>query len=257
VRLANGISPVCAGLAPASVALLLSGCVTTQQVAARARLVDARIRASQEPLRLTQRNPDVSVTRLSLVRGPAGTAVAVALRDTSARSLTDLPIAVGVMTLAGRKLYLNRAANLDYFDSHVAALAPRRVVMWVFTSARRLAVTGRPFAEVGVSQLAAPPAGALPQIEVTRERTGSRSGERTGSRSGERTLRLSVANRSGIPQYGLQVDAVALRRGADVAAGRATVPHLGTHGTATLRLTLLGSLRGATVSLSALPTIFQ
>ena len=249
MRLANGISPVCAGLAPASVALLLSGCVTTQQVAARARLVDARIRASQEPLRLTQRNPDVSVTRLSLVRGPAGTAVAVALRDTSARSLTDLPIAVGVMTLAGRKHYLNRAANLDYFDSHVAALAPRRVVMWVFTSARRLAVTGRLFAEVGVSQLAAPPAGALPQIEVTRERTASRSGERT--------LRLSVANRSGIPQYGLQVDAVALRRGADVAAGRATVPHLGTHGTATLRLTLLGSLRGATVSLSALPTIFQ
>ena len=248
MRSGKGIGLTCPALALVSVALLLSGCVTTQQVAARARLVDARIRASQAPMRLTQRNPEVGVTKLSLVRGPAGTAVTVRLRDTSARWLTDLPIAVGLITHAGKR-YLNGAANLDYFDSHVAALAPRRVVDWVFTSPRRLVVTGRLFAEVGISPLAPPPAGALPQIEVTRERTASRSGERT--------LRLSVANRSGIPQYGLQVDAVALRRGADVAAGRATVPHLGTHGTATLRLTLLGSLRGATVSLSALPTIFQ
>jgi hypothetical protein len=249
VRSANRIGLSCAGLAPVAVALLLSGCVTTQQVAARARLVDARIRASQEPLRLTRRNPDVVVTNLSLVRGSAGTAVAVLLRDTSARSFTDLPIAVGVITRAGRKLYLNRAANIDYFDSHVVSLAPHRLVTWVFTSPGRLAATDRPFAEVGVSQLAQPPAGALPQIEVTLQRTASRPGERT--------LRLSVANRSGIPQYQLPVYALGLRGGQDVSAGRATVAHLGTDGTATLNLTLLGRVRGATVSFSALPTIFQ
>jgi hypothetical protein len=249
VRSANRIGTACAALGLASVALTLSGCVTTQQVAARARLVDARIRASQEPLRLTRRNPDVSVTKLSLVRGSAGTAVAVLLRDTSAHPLTDLPIAVGVRTRAGRKLYLNRAANIDYFDSHVVALAPGRVVTWVFTSPRRLDVSGRPFAEVGVSPLAQPLARALPRIEVTLQGAGSRPGERT--------LRLSVANRSGIPQYQLPVYALGLRGGQEVSAGRATVAHLGTDGTATLQLTLLGSIRGATVSLSALPTIFQ
>jgi hypothetical protein len=249
VRSVSRIRTACAALALASGALPLSGCVTTQQVAARARLVDDRIRASQEPLRLTRRNPDVRVTKLTLVRGSAGTALAVLLRDTSARSLTDLPIAVGVITRAGRKLYLNRAANIDYFDSHVVALAPRRVVAWVFTTPRRVAVTGRPFAEVGVSPLAQPPAGALPQIDVTLQGAGSRPGERI--------LHLSVANRSGIPQYQLPVYALGLRGGKDVSAGRATVAQLGTDGTATLHLTLLGSVRGATVSLSALPTIFQ
>ncbi len=154
-----------------------------------------------------------------------------------------------MITRAGRKLYLNRAANIDYFDSHVAALMPGRVIAWVYTSPHRLAVTGRPFAEVGVSPLAQPPAGALPQIEVTLQGAGSRPGERT--------LHLSVANRSGIPQYQLPVYALGLRGGKDVSAGRATVAQLGTDGTATLHLTLLGSARGATVSLSALPTIFQ
>jgi hypothetical protein len=248
VRSGKGIGLTCPALALVSVALLLSGCVTTQQVAARARLVDARIRASQAPMRLTQRNPEVGVTKLSLVRGPAGTAVTVRLRDTSARWLTDLPIAVGLITHAGKR-YLNGAANLDYFDSHVAALAPRRVVDWVFTSPRRLVVTGRLFAEVGISPLAPPPAGALPQLDVTLRRSASTSGGRT--------LRLSVANDSAIPQYGLPVYAVGLLGGRDVSAGRATVAHLGTYGTTTLRLTLLGSVRGETIRLSALPTIFH
>lgn len=246
---ANGIGAPAALLALISVALLLSGCVTTQQVAARARLVDARTRASQAPLRLTRRNPDVTVTKLSLVLGPAGTAVAVGLRDTSDHWLTDLPISVGVITRAGRKLYLDRAANIDYFDSHVAALAPRRLVTWVFTSPRRLAAASRPFAEVGISSLAPPPAGALPQIEVKLKPTGPAPGERI--------LSLSIANQSAIPQYGLPVYAVGQRHGREVSAGRATVAHLGTYGTTTLRLTLLGSVRGATLSLAALPTIFQ
>lgn len=232
-----------------SAALLLSGCVTTQQVAARARLVDARIRTSQSPLRLTQRNPRVRITQLVLLRGPAGTAVVVGLRDTSARALTDLPIAVGVITRAGRKLYLNRAANLDYFDSHVAALEPRRTVTWVFTGPLRLAVTGRPFAQVGSSTLAPPPPGALPRIAVTLKRGGAAPRGRT--------VQLSVANRSAIPQYGLPVYAVGRRGGREVSAGRATVAHLATDGATTLRLTLLGRQGAATITVSALPTIFQ
>jgi hypothetical protein len=249
VRSGSRISAALVGLATLPVPVLLSGCVTTQQVAARARLVDARIRASQSPLRLNHQNPDVRVTRLSLVHGPTGTALAAQLRNTSTRSLTDLPILVGVSTAAGRKLYLNGSANIDYLDNHVVVMPAHSLVTWVYTGGRRLPSTVRPFAEVGVTQLSEPAARTLPRVAVNRARSASSSFART--------LTLSVSNLSGIPQYGVPVYAVAVRSGRWLAAGRAVVAHLGTHGAATVRLTLLGSAPTASLRLSVLPTIFQ
>jgi hypothetical protein len=249
VRSGSRISAALAGLATLPIPVLLTGCVTTQQVAARARLVDARIRASQTPLRLTRQNPDVLVMRLSLVPGSGAVALAVQLRSTSIRSLTDLPISVGLSTRGGGRLYLNHSANLDYFQTHVASIPPHGLETWVYTSGRRLPGTGRPFAEVGVTQLPPPAAATLPRVEVTREPSASSSATRR--------LSLSVSNRSGIPQVSLPVYAVAVRSGRVLAAGRATVAHLGTHGKATVHLTLLGSARDAGVRISVLPTIFQ
>ena len=68
---------------------------------------------------------------------------------------------------------------------------------------------------------------------------------------------MTVSNRSGIPQYDLQVYAVAIRAGRDVGAGRAEVTHLGTNATTTLSVTLLGVDQGAALRLIALPTIFS
>jgi hypothetical protein len=249
VRSGSRISAALAGLATLPIPVLLTGCVTTQQVAARARLVDARIRASQTPLRVTRQNPDVRVLRLSLVSGAGGTALAVQLRSTSTRSLTDLPISVGLSTHGGGKLYLNHSANLDYFETHVVSIPPHGLLTWVYTSGRRIRGTGRPFAEVGVTQLSEPAATTLPRVEVTPEPSVSSSATRR--------LSLSVSNHSGIPQVSVPVYAVALRSGRVLAAGRASVAHLGTHGSATVHLTLLGSARDAGVRISVLPTIFQ
>jgi hypothetical protein len=249
VRSGSRIRTVLAGLATLPIPVLLSGCVTTQQVAGRARLVDARIRASQTPQRVTRHNPNVSVLRVSLLSGRGVIAVAVQLRSTSTRSLTDLPISVGLVTHGGGKLYLNRSANVDYFDTHVVSIPPHGLETWVYTSRGRLRATGRPFVEVGVTQLSAPVAATLPRVEVTREPSVSSSETRA--------LSLAVSNRSGIPQYSVPVYAVAVRSGRVLAAGRASVAHLGTHGQATVRLTLLGSARDASVRISVLPTIFQ
>jgi hypothetical protein len=249
VRSGSRISAALAGLATLPIPVLLTGCVTTQQVAARAQLVDARIRASQSPLRVTRQNPDVRVLRCSLVSGSGGVALAVQLRSTSTRSLTDLPISVGLRIHGGVKLYLNRSANVDYFDTHVVSIPPHGLLTWVYTSRRRLRDTGQPFAEVGVTQLPEPVAATLPRVEVTRQPSGSPSAIRR--------LSLSVSNGSGIPQYSVPVYAVAVRGGRVLAAGRATVTHLGTHGRATVHLTLLGSARDASVRISVLPTIFQ
>jgi hypothetical protein len=220
--------------------------VSTQRIAARARLVSARELTSQSTTEVTQANPDVTIGRLTLIRTHTGTAIVASLRSNASSTLTDLPISVGIQTHGRRRVYLNRSANLDYFDSHVAAIAPHGVTTWVFTTRGRVP-SGRPFATVGISALH-PSAGAhLPQIDVS-----TRAG-----RSAPRSVAVSVSNRSAVPQYDLTVYAVAVRAGRYVGAGRADVTHLGTRTTMTEVITLLGRSQGATLQLIAPPTIFN
>ena len=243
-RSVRRMSAACIATLPA--ALGLTGCVPTQRIAARARLVSARELASQGTTEVSRPNPDVTVGRLTLIHTQTGTAVVASLRNNASSTLTDLPISVGIHTHASHTVYLNRSANLDYFDSHVAAIAPHNVTIWVFTTRRRVA-GGRPFATVGVSQLH-PPAGArLPQIDLSTRTEQSAPG----------SVAVSVSNRSGIPQYDLPIYAVATRAGREVAAGRAAVTHLGTGATTTLSINLLGESQRATVRLIVLPTIFS
>jgi hypothetical protein len=234
--------------ATAPVAVLLTGCVATQTVATRARLVDARIIASQSQTEVVQANPAVSVGVPVVIRDRSGSAVVVALRNASARPLTDLPISVGVRTRSGRELYLNRSANLDYFQSHVAAIGPHAATDWVLTTGTQIP-RGQPFATVGFSQLHPTVGRSLPSVAVSlgaaREASGSVS------------LELSIVNRSAIPQYDVPVYAIALRGGHEVAAGRAAVAHLGTRGSTTSTLSLLGSSHYDSLRLIASPTIFN
>jgi hypothetical protein len=249
VRSASRIHIVRTGLAAVPVAALLSGCVTTQQVATRARLIDARIRASQSPLQVTSVNPDVRVAGVSLIRARHGTAVVAELRNLTTHPLTDLPVLVGIRTPTGRRISLNQAAGNAYLDTHVVAIGGGDTATWVFTSRRRLRVAGAPFVRVGTAQIPQSSGKNLPQIEV-RAATAATTTE-------GHALSLSVSNLSAIPQAGLPVYAVASRRGRVLGAGRATVGHIGTHGVGSVRLTLLGSQSSAAVALSALPTIFQ
>ncbi len=228
-----------ASIATLPLAVFLTGCVSTQQIAARARLVSARTLASQSATEVVRANPDVSVGRLAVIHARTGTAIVVPLRNNTSSTLTDVPISVAIRT-AHRELYLNRSANLDYFETHVAVIGPRGVTDWVFTTDRRV-TDGKAIATVGFPQLHPSLAGRLPLIEVSSHGTAS----------------VTVSNRSGIPQYGLQVYVVAVRAGRDTGAGRAEVTHLGAHATTTLSINLLGGTRQAALRLIALPTIFS
>ena len=229
-------------------AIVLTGCVSTQQIAARARLVSARVLASQGPTQVERANSEVAVGRAALIRTRTGTAIVVPLRNNSSSVVTDLPISVGVRTTSGDRLYLNRSANLDYFESHVAAIGPRAGTTWVFATDRRVR-GGRPFVRVGFPQLHPSTGTTLPRIDVL-----PRAG---GLAAAGASVEVSVANRSEIPQYGLQVYAVGVRAGRAVGAGRAEIAHLGTNATATLSITLLGEAQGVALRLIALPTIFS
>jgi hypothetical protein len=236
-----------AKVAPAAIAtaVALCGCVTTQQRNARTVLLNERTLATETTVRVTYQNPLVRVEGIALIRSGADVGFAVRVANMSPRPLTDLPISVGVIGVGGRKLYLNGAANTGYYEAHVPSIAPRAQGVWVLAGGERTPVGGRPFALVGVA--GEPPTTtvrALPQIAAVARVTIAGQ------------LRVALTNPSGIPQYGLQVYAVASRSGRAVAVGRATVAQLDGGARASVSLGLVGSPAGAHVQVYALSTIF-
>jgi hypothetical protein len=247
VRLARRLSAALAATAP--VAVLLTGCVSTQTVATRARLVDARILTSQSPVEVTQANPSVTVSAPVVIREHNATAIVVTVRNDSARVLTDLPISVSVRTHSGRESYLNSSANLGYFESHIASIGSGATTTWVFITGPRIP-PGHVFATVGVARLHPRLSRSLPFVAVSLRATQPERGEQA-------TLKVSILNRSAIPQYYLPIYVVALRGDREVAAGRTTLAYIGTHGKMTSTVSLLGSSRYGALRLIASPTIFN
>jgi hypothetical protein len=230
----------------AATAAGLSGCVTTQEKNARTVLLNERTLATETGVRVADENPEVRVLRVTVIRGRAGDGIAVRMFNSSSRPLTDLPVSIGVRTSKGRVIYLNDAANVDYYDAHVPAIEPGADATWVLTATPLPRGSGRPFAIVGVPT--EPP--------TTRVRTLPRinASAREGAAG---HVRVTVTNQSGVPQYGLQVYAVAARGGRDVAVGRATVAILDGGGQSTVSVHLVGTTSGAAIQVYAIPTIFS
>jgi hypothetical protein len=144
---------------------------------------------------------------------------------------------------------LNRAAGLDYFRTHVAAIAARSSVTWLFETSSPRGVAGRPFAVVGDE--ARPPitvATVLPHIDA--------AVRRTTQAAGRLRLQVQITNRSPIPQDELPVYAVASSGDRLAAAGSATVSRLGGGASTTVNLGLIGRAGHARIQLEALPTLF-
>jgi hypothetical protein len=143
---------------------------------------------------------------------------------------------------------MNGAEGLDYFETHLPAIDPRGEFTWVFTTSRRLPRAARATARVGsvhgVPVGAPRTASALPTLQIT------------SSASGRRAIHLTIHNPTSVPQYQLQIYGLARRGGLLVAAGHASIDHLGTHASTRVSLTLLGHPTTGAVSFEAPPTIF-
>jgi hypothetical protein len=187
------------------------------------------------------------VTGVALLYGARRSAIVVDLRSSAPAALSDLPIAVGVRTRAGRRLALNTTVGVEWFRSHVPAIAARGATTWVFSFTRRLQPGAQPFARVGVPAVGAPVghAAALPAVQARPAGTTPRS------------ERVVVANASDVPQVDLQVYAVARANGRPVAAGRGEIAHVGSNQQAIVDVPLVGRAGGAALRLTAVPTIFK
>jgi hypothetical protein len=223
-------------------AAVVSGCATTQDANRRAEISAGRILASREPLKLTGKDRHVQVVRTAVIDGKDRSAIVVVLRNRGDEPVNDLPIEVGPE--GGDPL--NTRRNVPYFQSHAPAIAPGDEVTWVYVSREPIG-SDRAFARVGGP--AHPPltvAGHVSELEV-----GGKS-EADGSRAA-----AEVSNDTGIPQYGLEVYAVARKGARYVAAGRASVEHLGVSKSAHLTLPLVGDAKGSQLLLFAPQTLFE
>jgi hypothetical protein len=222
-------------------AAAVSGCATTQDANERASVQADRTLESRKPLRMHGTARSVEVVRTAVVNGKDGSAVVVVLRNRGSDPVNDLPIEVGPRGGAP----LNAAANVPYFQSHAPAIAPGAEATWVYVTKQRLHSDG---AYVKVGAPAAHPvtvARHVSDLEIADER-------RAGS-----NLHARVINGTGIPQYDLDVYAVAVRGGRYVAAGRVSLAHLGVDSSADLTFPLVGDARGGHVQVFAPQTLFQ
>jgi hypothetical protein len=167
----------------------------------------------------------------------------VRVRSLASRTLSDLPISVGVIDKAGKRTYLNGAPGLDFFQTHLPVVHSHGQLTWVYPTSHPLPSGARLFANVGSRSLAAGP--PLPQIQVERGLV---------TRGG--VVHLKVVNRSSVPQYQLPVYAFVRRGGTYVAAAQATIGVLAGGGTSAVQLRLVGHPQGA-LTIEAGPTIFD
>jgi hypothetical protein len=227
-------------------AAALAGCATTQQEAARLQLDSSRIRASQVPTRVLTSGDAVQVTRVAVVPGATGTAFVVQVHNPGKRSVSDLPISVGVRLAHRLPRYLNleSPAEFSYFDAHLPAIAPGRTVTWVYSTGSRLPAHARPFALVGGVPSVTARASAHPPVIVATSAATTASSQ----------LAVTLHNLTTIPQYQLQVYAYAQDGDRFVVAGNLTVPHLGSQARKTVKLALLGRPVNARLQVEALAT---
>jgi hypothetical protein len=226
----------------------LGGCVeTTEQKNARAALQDDRLLASRSAVVVTRSDPSVTVLGVSMLRGVAGTAVAVSLRNDSPKPVSDLPINVGVKTAAGKEIYLNREAELPYFQTHIGGLGADSQATWVFSTTRH-AAGGRAFARVGAGAVAVA-AGVKGVPAIAASVTSTRARGRGGT-----LLDVALVNRSGVGQAGLELYAYAVSGDRLTAAGATTVSSLGAESKRVAQVPLLGQPGGSAVRVDVPPT---
>jgi len=235
-------------------ALLLAGCESSQEKSAqiekqaKAARAAGKGPAAERGLTITKANPNVRVLATEVLRGANTTAAVVTVRNISAATLRDVPIAVTVKDAAGKTLYSNNAPGLEKALTSIAAIGPGETVDWVDDQVQAAAAGGVPTTVEALLGEAPKAPGAAPTITV--------SGVHRTEEAGESGAAGTVVNDSPTAQQGLVVYAVARRGGRITAAGRAVIAEVPAHGTSPFQVLFIGSAKGATLEASAPPSTF-
>lgn len=227
-------------------ALTLTGCESNQERSAALAKHAHHQRPLQAGLSISRRSADVKVLGTSFITGSEGAAAVVVLRNTSAHTLRDVPVAITVKGKNSRTLYENNGPGLEAALTSLASLPAHAQATWVDDQLPASSGTATVTALVGE----APAAGAAPQIEVQGVHASEESGTGAGAAG-------TVRNRSSVTQRSLVVYGLAVRGGRIVAAGRAVLPEVAAGASVPFQAFLVGEATGAKLEASAPPTTFE
>lgn len=226
-------------------ALGAAGCETTQERSAKIGRRLGHQSAIAAITALGTVNRDVRIDRTVLLRAGGQSAVALKLTNLGAQTQIAFPVLIDVLDAKGHSVYRNNTKGIEASIQELALLAPHASAWWVDNEI--LASGGVPTtvtAALGASTARAP--GAVPEITT---RGVSASDSFPGPH-----VTMTVHNRSPFAQSQLPVYAVALRGGMAVGVGRGIVPSLGAGARAVIQVPLVGTVTGATISVTVPPT---
>jgi hypothetical protein len=234
----------------AALALLFTGCQTTQEKSARLEkaALHAQGHTGTQQLRSLRPSTHVKVLASTLLHGGTGYAAVVTLQNDSAQGLREVPIALEALDAHGTSVYSNRGPGLGNSLVNVSYLSPHGQALWVDDQVQTSGgVPASLHVQVGEAPAAA--STSAPSLSVA----GVRRFEEPSGGAGA-GAEGTVTNRSTVEQRELVVYAVARKGGQIVAAGRAIVPQLAAGASSRFQAYLVGSPAGATLQASAPPT---
>ena len=235
-------------VAAVGLALAVCGCASTQTTAARLRLNDDRIRASQQPSRVQPGDVSSSVAVSSETFLTAGHAFTVVVKNGAARAVSALPISVGYR-LGAKTVYLNATVQ-NYFDSHLPAVAAHGTLTWVDAGTATIPARAKTFVRVGATPTVSNGTFTPPVITINLS---------TAPSAESRVLSADLTNRSSIPQYQLPIYAVITRAGHVVGGSSRSIADLAGGAKTVVRLALPAGAtsQGLGIQVEAPATIFK
>ena len=230
-------------------AVSLSACETTAEKSARLEKIalkkQANLPLGAKGLKITKPSRDVQVVRAVALHSTEGAAVAVELRNRSARGQVQVPLLIHVTGAGGASLYSNSSPGLATSLVSAAYVPPHGTVVWVNDQIQATATPKQVQATVGEGK---PAPGAVPEVQVASWKIEHEPG-------GVALVAGTVANRSKVPQHELVVTALAERGGQTVAAGRSVLTELPAGASGPFQIFLVGANpQGAKLTVAVAPS---
>lgn len=232
-------------LALAGVALVVTGCESTQDKSARIAGELGPV-AQEKGLSIDERSKDVKVVSTTVLSDANGSAVAVELHNDSNRDLAEVPILIDVLDAKGKSVYRNDIPGIEPALAAVPFVPAGGVVVWVHD---QVLAVGKPTdVEVTVGAGGDVASGGLPQVSVTEPKL--EGDPYTGVAAGG-----EVVNESGEDIERLLLYAVARQGSRIVAAGRGAIePLKDKPKPVPYNVFFIGDPKGAEVTLEEFPT---
>ena len=206
-------TPLPLAIALAGVALVVTGCESTQDKSAKIAAELGPVK-QEKGLKITRQSKEVEVVSSTLLTDQNGSAVVVRLRNRSNQNLVGVPIAIDVRDAKGKSVYRNDIPGIEPALAAVPLIPAGGETDWVHD---QILATGAPArVEVKVGEGGEPFKGEQPQISVSEPKLEGDpySGVLAGG---------NVENQSGEDLERLLLYAVATKGGEVVAAGRGAI----------------------------------